>query len=173
MQIRLETPTAGREEEFLDAVHRSRKFLRRWVDPPACSESYARYVRRLRRSNHEGHFVSLVATGELVGVINLNEIGRQASLEANLGYYGFLPHVGHGYMHEGLTLVLQRAFGELRLDRVEANIQPKNSPSIALVRRFGFRRDGFAPRYLKIGGRWRDHERWALRAEQWRDRSYT
>ena len=65
-------------------------------------------------------------------------------------------------MAEGLGLVLRRAFRRLGLHRVEANIQPGNRASRALVRRLGFRREGFSPRYLKIGGRWRDHERWAL-----------
>jgi [ribosomal protein S5]-alanine N-acetyltransferase len=71
-------------------------------------------------------------------------------------------------MREALHLALRHAFGPLRLHRVEANIQPGNAPSRALVRRAGFRREGFSPRYLKIGGRWRDHERWALVCEDWR-----
>lgn len=102
-----------------------------------------------------------------MGVINVNEIIRGSYRGAFLGYYGFRPHAGHGYMSEGLGLVLRRAFGELQLHRVEANIQPDNAASLALVRRLGFRREGFSPRYLKIAGRWRDHERWALLAEEW------
>jgi ribosomal-protein-alanine N-acetyltransferase len=74
-------------------------------------------------------------------------------------------------MTEALTLTLRIAFRRLRLHRVEANIQPGNRASIALVRRAGFRREGLSPRYLKIGGRWRDHERWALTVEDWRRRS--
>jgi ribosomal-protein-alanine N-acetyltransferase len=62
------------------------------------------------------------------------------------------------------------AFRHLRLHRVEANIQPDNRASRALVRRAGFRREGRSRRYLKIGGRWRDHERWALLAQEWRGR---
>jgi ribosomal-protein-alanine N-acetyltransferase len=117
---------------------------------------------------HVGHFVVLRSSGALVGVINLNEIVRGSFQGAYLGYYGFLPHVGRGYMREGLRLVLRRAFGELRLHRVEANIQPENRASLALVRGLGFRREGFSPRYLKVAGRWRDHQRWALLAEEWR-----
>jgi len=63
--------------------------------------------------------------------------------------------------------VLGAAFGELGLHRVEANIQPGNAPSIALAEGAGFKREGFSPRYLKIGGRWRDHERYAILAEDW------
>jgi ribosomal-protein-alanine N-acetyltransferase len=69
-----------------------------------------------------------------------------------------------------MQLALRFAFQELRLHRVEANIQPANKRSLALAKTAGFRREGFSPRYLKIGGRWRDHERWAILAEDVRFR---
>jgi ribosomal-protein-alanine N-acetyltransferase len=69
-------------------------------------------------------------------------------------------------MTEGLRLVLRDAFDRIRLHRVEANVQPGNVRSIALVERIGFRREGYSPRYLKIGGRWRDHVRYAILAEE-------
>ena len=68
-------------------------------------------------------------------------------------------------MSEGLRLVIGHAFAQMGLHRVEANIQPGNLASIALVRRCGFKKEGFSPRYLKIFGEWRDHERWALLAD--------
>jgi len=105
---------------------------------------------------------------ELVGVINLNEIVHGSFQSAYLGYYAFHPHAGQGFMTAALAVALLHAFRHLGLHRVEANIQPDNARSLALVKRHGFRREGFSPRYLKLGGRWRDHERWALLREQWR-----
>jgi ribosomal-protein-alanine N-acetyltransferase len=60
------------------------------------------------------------------------------------------------------------AFTRLELHRLEANIQPANLASITLVKRLGFHLEGLSPRYLKIAGHWRDHERWALLADDWR-----
>ena len=107
----------------------------------------------------------------LVGVFVLSQIFRKGFQNAYLGYYGSSEHAGLGYMREGLELVLAEAFGPLGLHRVEANIQPGNEASLALVQKAGFRREGFSPRYLKIGGRWRDHVRFAILAEEWATRS--
>lgn len=168
MRVQLRRPSALDEASFLDAARRSQAFLRRWVPPPCTPKAYRAYIRRLRKPTHNGRLVVLRASGELVGVINVSEIVHGGFRSAYLGYYAFVPHAGHGYMTEGLALALRWAFGRLRLHRVEANIQPGNEASRALARRLGFRREGFSPRYLKIAGRWRDHERWALLVEDWR-----
>ncbi len=115
-----------------------------------------------------GFLVCLRASGEIVGVVNLNEVVRGCFESAYLGYYAFSPHAGRGYMTEGLALVVAHAFLERKLHRLEANIQPRNAASIRLVRRLGFHKEGLSPRYLKILGRWQDHERWAILAEEWR-----
>ena len=109
--------------------------------------------------------------GAIAGVYNVGQIFYGPFRSAYLGYYGFAPFAGHGYMHEGLRLVLRHAFGPLGLHRLEANIQPENGSSIALVSGAGFRLEGLSPRYLKIAGRWRDHERWAILAEEFHPRT--
>ena len=103
--------------------------------------------------------------GRIAGVVNLNEIVRGPFLSAYLGYYGVAGAGGRGAMTRAVGLVVAQAFGKLGLHRLEANIQPDNARSRALVRRLGFRLEGFSPRYLRIAGAWRDHERWALLSE--------
>ena len=155
--------------EFLRAVHASRALHRGWVSPPNDREKFAQYVMGLRRHNREGFFV-VADSGEIAGVINLSEIVRGSFQSAYLGYYALRPFAGRGLLRLGLRAVISHAFRVLGLHRLEANIQPENGRSIALVNGLGFQLEGLSPRYLKICGRWRDHERWALLADNWRPR---
>jgi ribosomal-protein-alanine N-acetyltransferase len=107
----------------------------------------------------------VLAAETLAGVISLNEIVRGAFQSSYLGYYAYPGSAGQGAMTRGLALALAHAFGPAGLHRVEANIQPANHRSLALVRRAGFRHEGFSPRYLHIDGAWRDHERSAKCAD--------
>jgi ribosomal-protein-alanine N-acetyltransferase len=104
---------------------------------------------------------------DLAAVINISEIVRGNFCSGYLGYYAFVPHNGRGLVKRGLQVVLTEAFRVHGLHRLEANIQPDNEASRHLARTLGFRFEGFSPRYLKVAGRWRDHERWALTAEEW------
>jgi ribosomal-protein-alanine N-acetyltransferase len=156
-----------RAAAFLEAVKRSRSLHGRWVQPPATLDQYRAFLQRFRRPTHLSHFLE-AEDGSLVGVINISEIVRGAFCSGYLGYYAFAPHQGRGHLRAGLDAVVRLAFRRYALHRLEANIQPENLRSIALVRSLGFRKEGYSPRYLKIAGRWRDHERWALTAEDWR-----
>jgi [ribosomal protein S5]-alanine N-acetyltransferase len=167
-RVTIRPPTRGDGPAFLAAAHRSRSLHYPWVSPPATTKAFASYVERAGSESHRGFLVIHRDTGDLVGVINLNNLIRGAFHNAFLGYYSFLPHAGRGLMCEGMQLVLRHAFGKLKLHRLEANIQPGNRASIALVRKCGFIREGFSPRYLKILGRWKDHERWVISSEDFR-----
>lgn len=128
------------------------------------------YFEKLAVGRTIGLFLWAVAEQSLIGVINLNEPVFGIFRSAYLGYYIDSEFAGKGYMSEGLGLALDYAFGDREFHRVEANIQPRNLPSIALVKRLGFRLEGFSPKYLCIDGDWRDHERWAILAEEWQAR---
>jgi len=161
--------TPGRDDavEFIEAVRASRELHHPWIDPPDTPPRFDAYLQRVDRVDHVAYLVRHTACGGLVGFVNLNNIVRGGFQSGYLGYAAFSSHAGRGLMTAGLAAVLNAAFGELALHRVEANIQPTNARSIALVRHLGFEREGFSPEYLLIDGRWRDHERWALRANRW------
>jgi ribosomal-protein-alanine N-acetyltransferase len=120
------------------------------------------------REDFRGFDIRRVSDGAVVGSIEISRIARGNFKSAYLGYRIDEAERGRGYMTEALQLALRHAFRALKLHRVEANIEPGNEASIALVHRAGFTREGFSRRYLKHGGRWRDHERWALLREDWR-----
>ena len=162
----LRSPTAYDRDEFLERVRASRKLHGPWVSGPADADAYAAWLRRTRTADRESLLVCRDEDGAIAGVYNIGQIFYGPFCSAYLGYYAFTPFAGRGYMREGLQLVLRHAFGPLGLHRLEANIQPENGPSIALVSGAGFRLEGLSPRYLKIAGRWRDHERWAILAEE-------
>ena len=164
-RVRLVKPSPRWLAPFLAAVRRSRQLHARWVAPPSTPAAYRAYLRRRRRPPQTGYLVCLLGSRELVGVVNVSEIVRGSLQSGYLGYYAFHPYAGRGLMTQGLSLVLDDASRRLRLHRLEANIQPANRASLRLVRRVGFRREGFSPRYLKVLGRWRDHERWAVTVE--------
>jgi ribosomal-protein-alanine N-acetyltransferase len=174
--VYLRRPVQRDASQFLTAVESSKRLHRLWVEPPSTPSRFASYVRRFsgprsRDSRHATHVGVVVCRREdnaPVGVFNFSEIVRGAFQSAYLGYYGFAEHAGQGYMSEGLALVLRIGFGTLGLHRIEVNVQPANTRSISLVRRGGFTREGYSRHYVKIAGRWRDHERWALLAEDWR-----
>lgn len=163
--VYLRHPTPQDRAEFLERARASRSLHRPWVHAPEDEASFAAFVRSNDDEDSERLLVCRRDDDAIVGVFNLSQIFYGGFRSAYLGYYAFAPFAGHGYMREGIRLVLRHAFGPVGLHRVEANVQPGNDASIALVRGAGFRREGFSPRYLKIGGRWRDHERWAILAE--------
>ena len=132
---------------------------------PETPDEYDAYLVRSRRESSAYFIAHRVEDDAMVGFLNISEIVRGKFLSGFLGYGGIAGFEGQGYMREALELVLREAFTRLGLHRLEANIQPGNQASIALARRCGFELEGFSPRYLKIGGRWRDHERWAIRKE--------
>ncbi len=165
LRIELERPTLLREQEFLSAVKYSVKLHKGLVAPPPTVERYRAFLGGLRGDSRASFFVVVKRTDTIAGVVTISEIVRGTFQSAYLGYYALEPNAGEGYLREGLQQVISHAFGKLKLHRLEANIQPGNQRSIALVKRFGFKREGYSPRYIKVCGRWCDHERWALLAD--------
>jgi ribosomal-protein-alanine N-acetyltransferase len=166
--VRLRPPVHDDLDEFVAAMCASRRLHAPWLTAPASAVEFERLLQRASGERFESLLVRRREDDVLVGFFNLSEIVRGALQSAHLAYAAVAGYERRGYMSEGLSLLLSYVFKTLGIHRLEANIQPANTDSIALVRRAGFVREGYSERYLKIGGRWRDHERWALRVEQWR-----
>jgi ribosomal-protein-alanine N-acetyltransferase len=163
-------------EPFLAATRSSRRFHRPWIQPPTTRAGFEAYLAEDRPGTRSRVLLWTQQPGQpeaVVGYFSLGEIVRGALNGAYLGYWVTAAYAGRGLMTVGLDLALGHAFRGLRLHRVEANVQPGNAASLALAARGGFRHEGFSPRYLKIAGRWRDHERFAMTAEDWRARRAT
>ncbi|MGI8906962.1 MAG: GNAT family N-acetyltransferase [Candidatus Sumerlaeaceae bacterium] len=155
---------------LLAANRRSREMHRRWVNPPINDEQFDAYMLKCSRDDCHGFVICDVQTQQIAAAANVSNVVLGAMHGAFLGYYGIANFAGRGYMTAGLIHVISWAFGDLRLHRLEANVQPDNLASKKLLARLGFRLEGFSPRYLKIAGRWRDHERYAILAEEWQQR---
>lgn len=150
--------------EFLAAMQGSQALHYPWVKAPTTSQEFDEYFRHYQQANQKS-FLVCNDSGNIAGVFNVNEIIRGLFQNAYLGFYAVADFSAQGYMSAGLKLVLAKVFNEIKLHRIEANIQPDNIQSIQLVKKNGFRYEGFSPHYLKINNEWRGHEHWAMTYE--------
>ncbi|HZE72205.1 MAG TPA: GNAT family protein [Pyrinomonadaceae bacterium] len=167
MKVFLRPPLRKDLSEFVALNRASTRLHRGLVSPPTRPEEFTSFLKRSRRLDS---VCLLVCKGDsvIIGCTDLSQIFRGGFQSAYLGYYVGAPYARQGFMTEALQLMLRYAFRHLKLHRLEANIQPVNVASLALVKRAGFVQEGFSRRYLKICGQWRDHERWAILAEDWK-----
>ena len=164
----LRSPGPEHADKFIALAVASRRFHAGLVSPPRDHARYDALLQRNRADDFEAFLLFRREDEALVGCVNLSQIFRLGFQSAYLGYWIGAPYARRGYMAEGLALVLTEAFRRMKLHRLEANIQPTNVPSRRVVQKLGFRLEGYSPRYLKIAGRWRDHERWAILSEEWK-----
>lgn len=99
---------------------------------------------------------------KLIGSISLSNIVYGPFLSCFLGYKLHKDYLKNGYMSEALEKIINIAFDEFKLHRIEANIIPKNIASQKLVQKFGFENEGLSKKYLKINGVWEDHYHYVL-----------
>jgi ribosomal-protein-alanine N-acetyltransferase len=161
-RIMLRAPSLADEREFLASARRSRALHRPWLSAPQTAAEFRAFVKRMAQPGNRAFLICRRDTDAIVGVVNISNIVLGLFRSGYLGYYAFAAHQREGLMGEGLAAVVRFAFRSMKLHRLEANIQPGNRSSIGLVKACGFAKEGYSPRYLKIGGRWRDHERWAI-----------
>jgi ribosomal-protein-alanine N-acetyltransferase len=165
-RTRIREPVEEDASDFLAAMRESSGLHHPWVSAPRTRAGWRRYMARLERDSEMGFLVRRLHDDAICGVINLSAITYDALCSAWISYFGVAGMDGRGYMKEGMSQVSSYAFDQLGLHRLEANIQPENLASIALVESVGFEYEGLARRLLNINGKWRDHGRWALLASK-------
>jgi [ribosomal protein S5]-alanine N-acetyltransferase len=164
----LRPPLRADLAEYTALRKKSARFYRGLVNSFKGKKQFTDFLRRSPDGGYFRFFICGNDDGRITGSISLFLIERGSFWSACVGYMIGAPYARRGCATEALRLILSFAFDQLKLHRVEANIQPGNVPSIALVKRTGFQKEGYSPRFLKICGKWRDHERWAILVEDWR-----
>jgi ribosomal-protein-alanine N-acetyltransferase len=132
-----------------------------WPEDDLTKSSFRRRLRRYAedmRADQAYAFLLFRKDGNaLLGGITLTNVRRGVAQAGSMGYWVGAPFASQGYMTRGVSAVIPFAFDVLRLHRVEAACIPTNQPSIRLLERTGFVREGYAREYLCINGLWQDH----------------
>lgn len=160
--IYIRPPVLADMASFLEAVAKSKALHRPYIAAPDTEAKFHAYLEKMVPPVYYPFLVIRRDTDAFVGVVNVSNVIRGMFHNGYLGYYAFAGNERQGLMKQGLQAVVRHAFKSMKLHRLEANIQPDNRASIALAAACGFSKEGFSPRYLKVRGRWRDHERWAI-----------
>ncbi len=171
-EVYLRMPQASDHPEWSQLREHSRGFLSPW-EPIWPEDDLSRFAfrRRVRRYQQEmqddqGYaFFLFRDDGVLLGGLTLSNVRRGVAQSASLGYWIGEPYAARGYMTAGVRALIPFVFESLRLHRLEAACMPRNTASIRLLERTGFKREGLARKYLCIAGAYEDHHLYALLAE--------
>jgi [ribosomal protein S5]-alanine N-acetyltransferase len=166
--------------EFQEVRRRCADWLLKWEPrrPPGAPDvigNRSAFAARCRARERErqlgtGYGFGIFVDGRFGGEINLNGVQRGPFQSAYVGYWIDEKHAGQSYVPESLVTLARHSFDELGLHRLQVAIIPRNTSSRRVVDKLGLREEGIAIRYLEINGVWEDHCRYAITAEEWRDR---
>ncbi|MQR94504.1 GNAT family N-acetyltransferase [Fictibacillus phosphorivorans] len=161
-------------QALFDNETRNREFFQQYA-PERESDFYsldgqARRITEMEERKEKGLGYSfgifLQDTHELIGQIGLFKIERGPAQKGMVGYSLDKVHNGKGYMTQALSLLIDFAFHELKLHRIEAEVMPQNMGSIQLLLKAGFHKEGISKKNVKINGRWEDHQVLAILNEE-------
>lgn len=170
-RVVLRPPQLGDWQAWAELRAASREFLTPWEPSwPHDALTRAAFRRRVRAYDREwqqgtGYSFLVFSRDEeatLLGGVTLTNLRRGVAQSVSLGYWIGQAHARQGFMTEALEAVLAFCFDDLGLHRIEAACLPGNVASAGLLRKLGFRSEGHAREYLRINGRWQDHELFAM-----------
>lgn len=178
-RVVLRTLTERDYDEWFAVRTRCRDWLVPWeprpngAPPPAEDrQSFASRcaIRERERQLGTGYGFGLFVDGRFAGEVTLSSIQRGPFQSGHIGYWVDRDLAGHGYVPEGVVVVLQFSFDAIALHRVEISIIPRNRSSLRVMEKLAIRQEGVARGYLEIDGQWEDHARFGITAEEWQVR---
>lgn len=109
---------------------------------------------------------TVTVDGEFAGQLTVGNIVRGALRSGWIGYWVAAHLAGGGVATTAVAMAVDHCFGPAGLHRLEATVRPENQPSVRVLEKSGFRREGLFHRYLDVAGAWRDHYVYALTVEE-------
>ncbi|SDY53674.1 GNAT family N-acetyltransferase [Thermoactinomyces sp. DSM 45892] len=161
-------------EHLVQLLLRNRDFFQQYdpIRPESyyCTEVQTEQIISATKSLEDGsgYAFGIFLEGDhtLMGRVSLSAVSRGPFQNAYLGYYLDQQYNGKGYTTEAIQLILQYCFQKIDLHRIQAGVMPRNTASIRVLEKNGFRREGLAERYLRINGQWEDHLLYAITQEE-------
>ena len=169
-RIYMRIPQISDYDQWAELRNESRNFLEPW-EPKWSSSSLTRidFRRRLRRYSREVRedkglalFIFNIRDDKLLGGISLSNLRRGVTQSCSLGYWMGEKYSRNGYMTEAVSLIIDYVFEVLNLHRLEAACVPENIRSLGVLKKTGFTQEGYARKYIKINGSWKDHILFAI-----------
>lgn len=156
----------------LFSVFSDAEVTRYWSTPPMTDRAEAAaLLEEIEKHRREGDLlqwgITLPDSDTVIGTATLAQIDRRHA-RAEIGFALGREHWGRGLAREAVSVLLDHAFGEMGLHRIEADSDPGNQPSIRLLERLGFRREGYLPERWYVDGRWHDTVMFGLLKRDWR-----
>lgn len=165
---------------WADVRRRNGEWLTKWEparlphhpDPESNRDVFAARCGARERERIAGtqYAFGIFVDGAFAGEININNVVRGAFQSATIGYWIDRARAGRSLMSEAVLVVLQYAFEELNLHRMEICIIPRNHNSRRVMEKLEIREEGLAERFLEINGVWEDHVRYGITIEEWHHR---
>lgn len=168
-RLRLRTITRS-DIDAIYRLHADPRAMRYWSFPAWTDRQQARdwFEQRRHHAEREESWpwgLNLIDADELIGIVTLFAVNRMQR-RAEVGYQLLPSYWGRGYAQEALRAALAYGFDALELNRVEADIDPRNQASCRLVERVGFRREGYLRERWHVNGEITDTALYGLLARE-------
>jgi len=161
-------------EDDVDALYEvfsDPRVMRYWSSGPLPNrEAAAAMQRDIAEGNRQDTMwkwgLALRETNKLIGTVTLFHLNLSNG-RAEIGYAMGSAYWGNGYMNEALTALIIHAFDVLNLRRLEADVDPRNTPSVRTLERLGFQREGLLRERWHVGGELQDAFFYGLLRREW------